>query len=77
MSSTYTPDWNLATIPDEIFASEVGRRRVAKRITQVPGTGRPKKPANCPKCQAPCESTTAAREHCRRSTAAAREKAIA
>ncbi len=65
-SLNYMPAWNLATIPDEIFASEVGRRRVAKRITQVPGTGRPKKPANCPKCQAMCESTVAAREHCRK-----------
>lgn len=60
---TYTPDWNLATIPDSALQSEVGRRRGAQR--KVRSGGRPSIPTNCPKCGMTCAGVVAAKAHCK------------
>lgn len=50
----YKPTWDLSTIPDNIWASELGRRCVARRVRPSggarPGAGRPKKLAVCQAC---------------------------
>jgi len=69
---TYTPDWNLATIPDEIFASEVGRRRGAQR--KVKTGGRPAIPTPCPKCGMDCAGVVAARAHCKNTRPLAKDR---
>jgi len=63
-NSNYTPDWNLAAIPDAIFQSEVGRRRGAQR--KVRSGGRPALLTACPKCGTICASVTTAKSHCRK-----------
>lgn len=40
---SYSPDWDLSTIPNAALMSEVGRRNAAKRKTFGAGTGRPRK----------------------------------
>lgn len=62
MSSTYTPDWNLATIPADAFARERARRVAAKRKTHA--GGRPPVERPCLRCGALCASARASRSHC-------------
>ena len=47
-SEPYRPTWDLRTIPDPAFASEVGRRRQSKRKTH--GGGAPTIMQRCPLC---------------------------
>lgn len=47
---TWTKGFDMASIPDDVLASEVGRRRVAKRKTAGKGGGRPKVLRPCPRC---------------------------
>jgi len=61
-TTTYTPDWNLATIPDAAFQSEAGRRRGAQR--KIRTGGRPAIPTPCPKCGMDCAGVVAAKRHC-------------
>jgi hypothetical protein len=55
----YVGEWDLASIPDKPFYSELGRRR------GVDSPRRMKVPRCCPKCGAACGSARAARAHCR------------
>ena len=41
----YRPTWNLASIPDQVLASENGRRSAAKRKVRSGG-----RPMNCGGC---------------------------
>lgn len=62
----YSPAWDLSSIPEEIFWSELGRRRNKLiRHRSGGGNGRPLKPTPCPKCGVECESVRAAGRHCR------------
>jgi len=63
-SLSYTPDWNLATIPDAVLQSEVGRRRGAQR--KIRNGGRPAIPTPCPRCGMDCAGVVAAKAHCRK-----------
>ncbi len=60
----YTPDWNLATIPDPEFRSERSRRASLLRRTHGAGPGRPRKPTACPRCGYECPSARQAVRHC-------------
>lgn len=44
---TYSPEWDLSTIPTETLYSELGRRRAAL------SHGRPPRLIPCPQCQRP------------------------
>lgn len=51
MSWYWNEGWDLSTIPDEVFQSEVGRRNAAKR-KYAPSCGHKKKPdPDCPTCR--------------------------
>ena len=58
----WSPTWDLATIPADIFASERARRVAAKRKTHA--GGRPPIERPCPRCGAACPSAREARSHC-------------
>jgi len=61
----YSPTWDLSSIPEEAFWSELGRRRNKLiRHRRGGGNGRPLKPTPCPKCGERCESVRAAGRHC-------------
>lgn len=65
-SKQYSPSWDLSSIPEEIFWSELGRRRNKLiRHRRGGGNGRPVKPMPCPKCGKPCKSRREAEGHCR------------
>lgn len=54
MTPEYTQTWSEtidpSTIPDAVVWSELGKRRRARQINAVPGTGRPPKLRPCPHC---------------------------
>jgi len=54
---SYSSSWDLSTIPEDIWASEHGRRNAAKRST----FGRPK--SDAPRC--PCAAMTLKRAQAR------------
>lgn len=63
---TGKPKWDLASIPDEVLYSEVGRRNAARRRTAGgprPGAGRKPTYVACPLCGAKVTSTQARRGH--------------
>jgi len=40
--SDWSPEWDLSTIPDDVFMSERGRRNVSKRkVCKAPGGSKP------------------------------------
>jgi hypothetical protein len=63
----YKPSWDLASIPEEAFLSELGRRNAAKRTTPLggyrPGAGRKPTLVKCPRCGEPVTKTEARRGH--------------
>lgn len=66
--SDYKPTWNLASIPDAVFLSEVGRRNAAKRTSPLggyrPGAGRKPQMVKCPRgCGRMVTKTQALRGH--------------
>ncbi len=64
----YKPNWDIASIPDELLYSEIGRRNAARRTSPLggfrEGAGRPPQLVDCPLgCGAKITKTAARRGH--------------
>jgi len=63
----YKPTWDLASIPDQMLLSEIGRRNAARRTTAGgarPGAGRKPQMVKCPRgCGRMVTKTQALRGH--------------
>lgn len=63
----YKPGWDLASIPEEAFLSELGRRNAAKRISPLggyrSGAGRKPQMVKCSRCGQMVTKTQALRGH--------------
>jgi hypothetical protein len=62
MTLQWTEDFDMETIPDEVFLSELGRRNSTKRKTFAPGPGRPRSASRCP-CGAMTKKRAKQRNH--------------
>jgi hypothetical protein len=63
----YKSTWDLGSIPEDAFFSELGRRNAAKRTAPLggrrAGAGRKPQPVACPRCGESVSKTTASRGH--------------